>query len=174
MHQTPPSRRPPSARVLAHGPQLRTGGILPRAPLAPKAEGEPALFVGSQQPQPAAGSRSEVLISTSPPPLRWRERRKEEERRWPAALVSRARAGGPRFPTSPQDPALRRRAATFPPGQPERAVRAVCGSFGPPPEMGGGRGQAEAEDTEASLRALSLGDQSGRPCPPGPLCLLQD
>ena len=47
---------PPSARVLAHLPQLRTGGILPRAPLALKAEGEPALFVVSQQPQPAAGS----------------------------------------------------------------------------------------------------------------------
>ena len=55
VQQPPPSRRPPSARVLAHRPQLRTGGILPRASLALQAEGEPALFVVSQQPQPAVG-----------------------------------------------------------------------------------------------------------------------
>ena len=173
VHQTPPSRRPPSARVLAHRPQLRTGGILPRAPLAPKAEGEPALFVVSQH--------LNQLLAQDPkfsfPPLRHLSGGGRDGRR---------RSGGGRLrwslgrgPAVPGSPPLRR----TPPcgagrGHFPSSQRAVFGSFGPPPEMGGGRGQAEAEDedTEASraCRQNHPGlDQSGRPCPPV-RCGLQD
>ena len=123
MHQTPPSRRPPSARVLARSTPIK---VRPDSTLgfslALEAEEEPALFAvrsPDHQPQPAVGLQRRggglKPDSTNPPP----------------AVAQHGRPGalhGDLLPVSGRNDAL---ALCFPPpgaGRPRPTARARGGA----------------------------------------------